>query len=761
MRSLPALALLVLAVRAAAATYTLDDPASPVRVVFDTNGGRLTVTKKSDNFVWKSPDTGGGSTVTVGTVTQPSDLTLTANATFGGQALTLTWTLTPATGELAFRLDGTGASLGGGLVYPHPFLPVDGSGFAVLPADSGYVVPTTATTFSSQFGQRGMEWFGGTDASNTRAWMALVDTPDDYDLRARTGNVAGLSRLGAAANWRGSNANPGRTAGLVSYARTLRFRFLDAGGYVALAKVFRQSAAERGWLSTFAQKQAANPALDLSRFLGAPICYLWGDGRSTALLDAMSNAGLQRAVIQLSINHADQQKVFPASGLEGTAWFNAVRAKGWFGGFYDIYAATRTGGQGGTPYDGFYYLWPSVAYNDWAIILSTGQPDTTHTISAQMAASFAAGTRLPAHLNVFNPDAVFFDVVCAVDLQEDYDTSHGHSATRSVDQVNRAALLNSAFSNPTRRLLTGTEQGRSWAVPFIHWGEGKFRLGSLGQSSSDGSFNDNTYPSIMSDVVDPVAAGILAQVLDDNYAAPLWDLVFHDCVVMTQHWHRPHNKYLYAWDHADRWALLRGQAPLLNLTYDGVRGLASRQPNQLTDADGASWSTRWTVMGSRFAQTFQTVCAWHAQVGAMEMIDARRLTTDRTVQMTEFSSDGGLSGRGIVVNFGAYDGVRGVAGTTWSGALRGQSLSVPVASTQAYAWEARPQAVMVDRPAAGTVRVRFTGLNDARIAYRIQRSTDLSAWSDAGVPVAAGSAFEFSETLAVAEVFYRVVTQVQ
>ena len=53
------------------------------------------------------------------------------------------------------------------------------------------------------------------------------------------------------------------------------------------------------------------------------------------------------------------------------------------------------------------------------------------------------------------------------------------------------------FSADGKRLLTGTEQGRSWAVPALHWTEGKFWLGANGTGLSDGSFNDNSYPQVM------------------------------------------------------------------------------------------------------------------------------------------------------------------------------------------------------------------------------------------------------------------------
>ena len=97
--------------------------------------------------------------------------------------------------------------------------------------------------------------------------------------------------------------------------------------------------------------------------------------------------------------------------------------------------------------------------------------------------------------------------------------------------------------------------------------------------------------------------------------------------------------------------MLRGDAPLLQMVYAGNKGLSSNPPQTLTDHFGNPWTTRSTGASNRFIQTFTNVCAWQAQVGWMEMTDNRRLRTD-SVQMSEFSNDGGVTGQGIVVNFG-------------------------------------------------------------------------------------------------------------
>jgi hypothetical protein len=773
------LAALVLAALPATATlHTLDDPASPISVTFDTNGGRLTVTNKLDGFVWRNTTSGGGDTMTVGAVTQPDATHLTAALTHAssGAALTLALELVPATGDLRVALAGVNAAIPNGVQYPYAFHPVGqgNNGFAVLPYDSGFVLPESQTSWTTKFNplaHRRMEWFGGTDRNNARGWIGIVETHADFELRTATGAHEGFTVIGGVPKWVGSNDNPAHTPNLFSYDRVVRFRFLSSGGYVALAKQFRAWAQTQGWVKTLAAKNAEAPERKTERFIGAPVIYLWGDGRDEPLIDSLYDAGLRKAVLQISVNHLDQNKNFPNTAhANGSGWMDAAKARGVLPGFYDIYAAMRVGGSApSSPYDGNYYLWPTNQAAAWAYYDAAGKPLSnslgsviSYDISAAMQAQFAAATRLPAHLAQFGVDAYFFDTTCAGPPREDYDTNYNHFATRAMDISNRVALLNTAFANPAKRLLTGTEQGRSWAVPVLHWAEGKFWLGEPGNlvTSDSGAWNDASYPQIMADVVDPTTLDTnkLAPLLSHGWQAPLWDLVFHDCMVNTVHWSRPHNKFLYAWDHADLWAMLRGQAPLLNLTRSGVQGAASRAPNTVTDVFGNPWSSRWTTMSNRFVQTFTNVCAWHERVGWLEMIDHRRLTADASVQMSEFSADGGASGRGIVVNFGVFDGAYAVTNATWSGTVRGKTLSVPAGRFQTYAWS---ELKLTGAGVSTNGVPQFTFSAISRQSYVIETSTNLAAWSPWQTNTATNATLIFSDPSATNhnQKFFRVREQ--
>jgi hypothetical protein len=82
-----------------------------------------------------------------------------------------------------------------------------------------------------------------------------------------------------------------------------------------------------------------------------------------------------------------------------------------------------------------------------------------------------------------------------------------------------------------------------WAVQVLHWGEGKFWMGTAsGLSQGDWVlWNDAAYPTVMVDPLDSatLTPNALPALLSDGYQAPLWDLVLHDCIVTTTHWSRP------------------------------------------------------------------------------------------------------------------------------------------------------------------------------------------------------------------------------
>jgi hypothetical protein len=105
---------------------------------------------------------------------------------------------------------------------------------------------------------------------------------------------------------------------------------------------------------------------------------------------------------------------------------------------------------------------------------------------------------------------------------------------------------------------------------------------------------------------------------------PLWELVYHDCVVAQWYWGDYNNKLPALWAKRDLFNILYGTPPMFMFT----RGF-------------------WDENKDRFARSYKDVCAVARAVGYAEMTDHRFLTGDRSVQQTHF-------GNGVIVtvNFG-------------------------------------------------------------------------------------------------------------
>jgi hypothetical protein len=111
--------------------------------------------------------------------------------------------------------------------------------------------------------------------------------------------------------------------------------------------------------------------------------------------------------------------------------------------------------------------------------------------------------------------------------------------------------------------------------------------------------------------------------LGEKYRLPLWELVYHDCVVAQWYWGDYNNKLPALWDKRDLFNVLYGSPPMFMFE----RGL-------------------WKEDKARFVQSYKNTCTNVRRVGYAEMTAHRFLRPDRSVQQTTFAN-----GDVITVNF--------------------------------------------------------------------------------------------------------------
>jgi hypothetical protein len=109
-----------------------------------------------------------------------------------------------------------------------------------------------------------------------------------------------------------------------------------------------------------------------------------------------------------------------------------------------------------------------------------------------------------------------------------------------------------------------------------------------------------------------------------RYRIPLWELVYHDCVVAQWYWGDYNNKLPALWDRRDLWNTLYGTPPMF---------MFNRQS--------------WESNRDRFVRSYQTIAPVARATGYSEMLSHEWLTFDHAVQRTRFAN-----GVVVTVNFG-------------------------------------------------------------------------------------------------------------
>ncbi len=173
-----------------------------------------------------------------------------------------------------------------------------------------------------------------------------------------------------------------------------------------------------------------------------------------------------------------------------------------------------------------------------------------------------------------------------------------------------------AYMSQAVHLVTGSETGHDAAVPYVHYFEGMLSLGPY--RVPDAGRN-------MMEPVTDVPERVAKFQTGHYYRLPLWELVYHDCVVAQWYWGDYNNKLPALWDRRDLLNALYGTPPMFMLNRRS-----------------------WAEHRDRFVQSYQTATPVARATGYAEMLSHRWLTVDHSVQQTTYSN-------GIVVtaNFGA------------------------------------------------------------------------------------------------------------
>ena len=505
-------------------------------------------------------------------------------------------------GEVAVTVEGEG-TLTKAIDFPPPFETRKGDRL-IVPANEGMSYPVDEEHQGLYrliaYGGHGicMGFFGVTEDATGSGWMCLLETADDAAMNARKG-AGGLWVAGP--SWDAQ-------CGQFGYARKARYVFFDKGGHVAMCKRYRAHAKQVGLLKTFSEKVKRNPNIDL--LVGAANIWKMGGGKHdpVALVKEMQNLGMQR--ILWSGGGSSNQ----IAGLRALP--NVLVGR------YDIYQDImdpanheKVGYKHGDwvteafPHD-INWKGPNGDWRrGWQVKAKDGAMIPCAVICDSKALPYAR-KRIGDELKVKPYTARFIDTTVAAPWFECYHPDH--PMTRTQSRMHKMELLKLICDFG---LVCGSETGHEASVPFCDYYEGMLSVGPYRVPDSGRD---------MLRVWDEVPERLAKYQVGAGYRLPLWELVYHDCVVAQWYWGDYNNKLPKVWRKRDLFNALYGTPPMY-----------------LFDA------AQWEAKKDQFAASYLVAAPVARATGYAEMTDHRILSPDRNVQQTVFAN-----GVTVTVNFG-------------------------------------------------------------------------------------------------------------
>ena len=558
-----------------------------------TAGGEMSVTDHRTGRRWGQQSGGPGLIALSASAGERLELVLLDVGS--GLRITNRWMLEAEAPEIVTTLE-TEGELSDPVRFPYPFVTEAGTRL-VVPLNEGIAYPVEDSTVETMrliaYGGHGlcMAFWGVTDGE--AGHLAILETPDDAAIRLRRRD--GL--LAVQPEWESQRGRWG-------YRRSLRYVFFDAGGHVAMAKRYRGYAKSIGRFKTLAEKRAENPNVDL--LAGAANIWCW-DRDAVSIVREMQAAGMDR------ILWSNRQE---PEALDRLNELGVLTSR------YDIYqdvmAPTNFPHLRGVHPDWVTEAWPQDVIRDargrslpgWEVRGTNGQWYPCGVVCDRRIPSYAAG-RIPPELLTHPYRCRFIDTTTASPWRECYDPAH--PMTRSESREWKMRLLATVCQE--LRLVTGCETGHDAAVPWVHYFEGMLSLGPYRVPDSGRDMQ-----RIWTEVPDRVARFQLGH----TYRLPLWELVYHDCVVAQWYWGDYNNKLPGLWEKRDLFNALYGTPPMYMLDR-----------------------SRWTREKQRFVRSYLRATPVARATAYAEMTGHQHLTADRAVQQTTFAN-----GVRVTVNFG-------------------------------------------------------------------------------------------------------------
>lgn len=371
------------------------------------------------------------------------------------------------------------------------------------------------------------------DREKGDAMMLQIESP--LDTNVRLSRKAGL--IWPEPVWQCS-------MGKFAYPRRATYRFIDKGGYVKMAQLYREYQKAHGMLKTLTEKSKDRPAVN--RLKGASI--LWSEASDDGFLKKWRNFGITCAILAVEFTGAENQK-----------WNDM----GYITLGYDSYGDIGEGPlgfQSDSIQENGHMLPTGETMTGWTTKDPEGKVVKQYYLRSSSKYLNAAMAYSQNRIIDANRNGNFIDVMMAMNLMEDHHPKH------TFDRKTDLKYKRDVFQYYLQKgLVIGTEHGNDWGVDLVDYTEGGLSGSNwwIPGKNTSGWNAGNLRAPVSRDDFSPefLKYGLPTQRI------PFWELVYHDCVATTWYWG---DSAGWFWKVApeiktmkDRITLLYGETPLL------------------------------------------------------------------------------------------------------------------------------------------------------------------------------------------------------
>ncbi len=409
-----------------------------------------------------------------------------------------------------------------------------------------------------------------------------------------------------------------------------KMRFIVGRTLIETMGAYREYRKSMGYVKTLAEKAKQLPHLE--RMKGAADFWIWDDNMTNRLYGRpeIPNRPKRdvRAVAQEMLRLGIDRVLWNYVEPETPEDCRYLKSLGFIVGKYDIYRDVlpadiahkiikcRVERSVNTKY------WPDIVNIDengeprkaWKVHGTDGKMYWQHSV-CEIAAYELTKLNVPPELKKIPYNSRFIDVQAATLVRECYNPKHPATRRVGADYIRRQQDYLTSLG-----LINGVECGNEIYAAHYHYAEGllsptKFRI--------PGSGRKMTHVHTRSEMPEATEKFML----NPEFRVPLWELVYHDCVI----------NYWY-------WGDSNCCCPELMYKFDNFNALYGYPPIYSLDM------THWNLLKNQIAASYKRSAAVARKVAFERMTNFEYLTSDKKVQRTTFSN-----GVTVTANFSERD----------------------------------------------------------------------------------------------------------